>query len=63
MSDHKPVDPAKQKRQERLEARLRDNLRRRKDAARNTAEPGSAAPAILDDDEADGTDGGDGGGD
>lgn len=54
MSDHRPVDPAKQKRQERLEARLRDNLRRRKDAARGAERPGPAAPALLDEEGKDG---------
>ena len=57
MSDHRPKDPAKQKRQERLEARLRDNLRRRKDAARSVNEPETARPAV-----ADGSDGERGGG-
>lgn len=44
MSDHKPTDPAKLRRQERLEATLRDNLRRRKAQAKARSEGGGEAP-------------------
>ncbi len=35
---HAPIDPAKLKRQKRLEETLRENLRRRKEQARGRAE-------------------------
>ncbi len=53
MSDHKPTDPAKLRRQERLEATLRDNLRRRKAQAKARSEGG------RDETEEDGTGDGD----
>lgn len=42
---HAPIDPAKLKRQKRLEETLRENLRRRKEQARGRAEaPASDEP-------------------
>lgn len=49
MSDHTPTDPAKLRRQARLEERLKENLRRRKTQARARSEG-------LREDEADGRD-------
>ncbi len=46
---HAPIDPAKLKRQKRLEETLRENLRRRKEQARGRAEtPGAEASEAQD---------------
>lgn len=42
---HAPIDPAKLKRQKRLEETLRENLRRRKEQARGRTEAPSDADA------------------
>ncbi|WP_168990369.1 hypothetical protein [Aureimonas flava] len=42
---HAPIDPAKLKRQKRLEEVLRENLRRRKEQARGRAEAPEGADA------------------
>ncbi len=39
MSDHTPRDPAKIQRQQRLEAQLRENLKRRKGQAKAWSQP------------------------
>ncbi len=41
---HAPIDPAKLKRQKRLEETLRENLRRRKEQARGRAERPEGEP-------------------
>ncbi|WP_416355212.1 hypothetical protein ACLNGM_12860 [Aureimonas phyllosphaerae] len=51
---HAPIDPAKLKRQKRLEETLRENLRRRKEQARGRAETPVGDPLPEDEAQAEG---------